>query len=647
MTSSDSLARTPTPLEGAPRRLLVYVVYDPRGDVEDYIPYALEHLRPHCSHVLVVVNGELTEEGRRKLTAVSDDLIVRENRGYDIWGYKTGLDHVGDGIGDFDEVLLLNDTWFGPIHSFGPVFEKMDARAVHFWGMTDHDRVSPNPFTGSGYLAYHLQSYWVAVRRDMFLSEEWRRYWAELPEMASYSDAVAKHEGVFTEYFSDHGFAHAVAFRMSTEPANQTVLYAEQLLDLGCPILKRRPFFQWPPFLDRLAVIGRWTLEAAARAGYPIDLIMRDLARNTEPRVLNADAQLLEVLPPTPGGYDDEHPLRIVVIAHIFYADLTEEMLDRADHLPGAYDLVITTADQDRADAIREVLAGREVRGAVQIRVVASNNGRDQGAFLIDCRDVLLEGGYDLVVKIHSKRTPQDAASIGRHFRRQQFGNLLGGPHEAARIVGLFQREAGLGIAFPPMIHIGQPSRGHGWWANRAGVEELCARLGIRVPLDEVSPLAPYGSMFFARPEALRLLTEHAWRADDFGGAEAYLDGGLAHVLERMPAYAAGELGYHVRTVATPDYLSLSYTTLEFNLDQMSVTMPGDTMDKIQLLRRAGTIGDARFRDFVMMWTRTHRPHDVARVDAMFERTSTLRRRLWNARHPRAWLAARRASRRH
>jgi rhamnosyltransferase len=161
----------------------------------------------------------------------------------------------------------------------------------------------------------------------------------------------------------------------------------------------------------------------------------------------------------------------------------------------------------------------------------------------------------------------------------------------------------------------------------------LCAQLGIRVPLDEVSPLAPFGSMFFARPEALRLLAEQEWTYDQFGGPEAYIDGSLAHVLERLPVYAAGELGYHSMTIATPGYLAKSYTAFDYNLDQMSVTMPEDTQHQITFLRSAGYIGWGRFRDFVDMWVRLHRPGAADKVERVFVRTERVRGLFWRARH--------------
>jgi lipopolysaccharide biosynthesis protein len=620
------------------RRLVVYVVFDRRGDVDDYVPVALAGLREHAARVLVVVNGKLTDQGRAALEPVADEILVRENEGFDIWAHKAALEHVGAGLAEFDEVLLTNDTWFGPVRPYGPVFERMGERAVHFWGMTDHAREEPNPFTGKGVLPYHLQSFWIAVRREMFLSEEWASYWRDLPAMPSYFDAVLKHEAMFTQHFTDRGYAVDVAYPSAgTGFANPSLLAAEELMDDGCPVLRRRPFAEWPPFLDRFSVIGRWTLEKAARYGYPVEKAMKHLARNVAPRDLNADAGLFDVLPDIGGSYDPERPFRIVVTAHIFYEEMTDEMLDLADTLPGAYDLVVTTPSADKAETIRGLVAQRSPRGQVDVRVV-DNDGRDQSAFLIGCRDILLGDRYDLVVKLHSKKTPQDGFNVGRHFKSQQFENLLASSGYTSNLLALFQREPGLGLVYPPMIHIGYPSMGRGWWSNKPGFEALAAELGIRVPLDDISPLAPYGSMYIARPEALRLLVEREWRYQEFGGAEAYRDGGLAHILERMPSYAAAELGYHTRTAATAEYTSISHTAFEFNFDELSATTPGFSYEQIRFIRRAGYVGHGRARDFLRMYLRLNHPGAEGRILGPFEPGGFVHRWVTRLRHPGAAL---------
>ena len=603
------------------RRLVVYVVYDRRGGVDEYVVHALAGLREHAARILVVVNGKLTPEGRERLEPVSDEVLVRENVGFDIWAHKDALDHVGAGVSEFDEVVLTNDTWFGPVRPYGPVFERMDALEIDFWGMTDHAAEPWHMFTGSAGVPHHLQSFWIAVRRSMFMSERWARYWRELPPMDGYRDAVIGHELVFTGAFRDAGFVDGVAFRSEQYgSSNASLLAPEALIQDGCPVLKRRVFFHSPPFLDRYAVIGRWALEAAATGGYPTELALANLARNVAPKVLNADAGLMEVIGPDHAPYDPSDPLRVVVVAHIFYDEMTPEILERTDTLPVPYDLVVTTPDSTRAERIRahiDAIPGK--RGEVSVRVVESNDGRDQSAFLIGCRDVLLSDRYDLVVKLHSKKTPQDGYNVGTHFREQQFLNLLHDPAHSSRVLGLFQREAGLGLAFPPMIHIGYPTLGRAWWANKPGFERLAEEMGIRVPLDDVSPLAPYGSMFFARPEALRLLVERPWRYSDFGGAEAYQDGGLAHILERMPASAAGELGFHSRTIVAPDYASISHTALDFKFDEMSATIPGYAHEKIDRLREVGFVGTGSGRDFLRMYMRANHMGTVHRLRRLMD----------------------------
>jgi len=605
---SSPVVSPPASLTRDSRRLIVYVVWDKRGDVEPYVAYALSALREHAARIVVVVNGRLSVDGRAALEPVSDDILVRENAGYDIWGHKAGLDHVGDDIAGFDEVVLTNDTWFGPVQPYRAVFDRLGAEAVHFWGMTDHAREEPNPFTGEGVLHYHLQSFWIAVRREMFLTETWRAYWRDLPEMPDYFDAVLKHEAVFTEHFASRGFVHAAAFPSSGYPTDHAALFnPDLLLADGCPLLKRRPFFHYPPFLDRHAVIGREILQIVEGYGYPMPLIWHNLARNVAPHTLNTDAAMLEILPDFEEGYDSSRPLRVAAVVNIVHPDMTEELLDRIAHLPGDVDVFVTTNEERRADAIRRVLGDRGLDD-VDLRVVPSKEGKHMSAFLIGCRDVLVEGRYDLIVKLHSKRSARKSYNASRYFTRHQLDNLLSSPGYAANIMGLFQREPGLGIVFPPTIHTGIATMGSGWGEYRKRAESLIRELRIEVPIDEGAPLAPLGGMWIARPEALARLTETVWEYEDFGPSGAFPKAPLGPAIERLVAHAAGELGYHARTVLNPEHAELSHTSLEFKLDQLSSTTPGYPVEQIQFLHRAGPTGSGGVFGLARMYLQLNHP---------------------------------------
>lgn len=596
------------------RRLVIYVVYDRRGTVEEFVRFALEGMRNDAAHILAVVNGSLDDAGRALLETVTDDILVRSNDGFDIWAHKEGLAHIGDRIAEFDEVLLTNDTWFGPVRPYAPVFEKMNAREMHFWGMTDHEWEPLNKFTNKGDLPYHLQSFWIAVRKEMFLSPEWQSYWRDLPEMPSYFDAVLKHETQFTKHFQDRGYSASVAFPSEDYPTEHPALFnADLLLADGCPLVKRRPFFHYPPFLDRHAVIGRRTAAEIAQYGYPIELMWSNLAKNVQPKTLNTDAGMLEVLDESPHGPTPSR--RIAVLAHCADPRTLDHLLARLEQLPLGFDLVITTLDADSADRIRTAIDDRTPPRAdsIDVRILPSKHGRDMSAFFIGCRDILESDDYDLVVKIHSRAPRKRGANIARYFRRYQLESLISSPGQFSNLLALFDREPGLGAVFPPMMHIGYALAGRGWSHYREPALEISKRLGIKVPFDGATPLAPMGGMWVGRPEALRLLLKDRLRYEDY--AVAKRDGAdLARVQERIVPLALGELGYHCRTVLNQEHAGIAYANLAYKVDQLSITPPGYPLEQIQWLHRAGWAGAGGIVAMTRMYVRLNHPGVAARL---------------------------------
>jgi lipopolysaccharide biosynthesis protein len=571
------------------RRVIFYLLFDPRGHVDSYIPYKLERLRPFAEEIIVVSNGELTPEGREALSGVADAVWERDNVGLDVGAYQWALDRFGaEHLAEFDELILMNYTWYGPIGSFEPVFDAMAGRDLDFWGMTEHGETTPNPITLEGTMPSHVQSHWIAVRHNMFTSSAWRDYWAEMPVITSYTDSILNHESRFTSHFVSKGFTYQVAFPLENYPGTLHAAFerAQQLLEDGCPVLKRRPFFHDPLYLDREGVIGRQLIGVAEKSGYSSAMILQNMAKNTQPKILNTNASLLEILPEQSVNYDHEHPLRLAATVHIFYEDMTDELLDNLGTLPGHYDLYVTTTDEVKAEFIRSRVAERADPSIdrSEVRVLPSNRGRDLSAFFIGCRDVATSDDYDLIIKVHSKKTVQQGAAVGTLFKHQQIDNLLGSPGYTSNIIGLFQRQPGLGVVFPPTVHIGFPTMGGAWFTNRGPTQELAKKLGIRVPIDDVSPLAPLGAMFIARPQALRLLFTEELDYSDYAPETHHGDGSLAHVQERIVPLAAGELGFYCRTVANAEYAAISHTFLEYKLDRMSETVQGYAIDEIREL---------------------------------------------------------------
>ena len=61
------------------KRYAVYVFYDKNGIVDEYNDVFLKGLKKVATHLLVICNGEMCEEGRKRLEAIADEVICRKN----------------------------------------------------------------------------------------------------------------------------------------------------------------------------------------------------------------------------------------------------------------------------------------------------------------------------------------------------------------------------------------------------------------------------------------------------------------------------------------------------------------------------------------------------------------------------------------
>ena len=77
------------------KRLGIFFFFEKNGYVDDFIPYYLRDLNKNLSELVVVCNGTLSEQGRAAFSEFTDHIIVRENKGLDVWAYKTALEAYG------------------------------------------------------------------------------------------------------------------------------------------------------------------------------------------------------------------------------------------------------------------------------------------------------------------------------------------------------------------------------------------------------------------------------------------------------------------------------------------------------------------------------------------------------------------------
>ena len=558
-------------LHDSARRLGIFFFYDAQGIVDDYISVLLAGMRPCVDELIVVVNGHLSTDGHDRLKEWADELIVRENVGLDVWAYKTALDSRGwENLLSFDEIVLFNSTIMGPVHPFTEMFAEMGRRDLDFWGITGFHEVpvADDPSAASAIPA-HIQSHFHVYRRSLVASSAFQKYWDTMPAISGYTASVSLHEKPFTQRFEKLGFSWDlyVDTRDLIGFTSHPIIFAPKHLieKKRCPIFKRRSFFHdYEDVLDQSVGNAALDLYEYLRdhTDFDTSLIWHNLLRTCELTDLVKNLQLTYVLP-TRSYAIEPKSRRLALIMHIHYMELLDQMLQYAASMPDDADLIITVGSEEKAQTVRAATA--TLANTVIVRTIV-NRGRDVSAFLVGACDLV--ANYDLVCFIHDKKVTQiDPGTVGEGFALKCFENVLASPEFVKNVLALFDREPQLGVLTPaPPNHADYfPISSYAWGPNLPSTKKLLKELGVSVPIHEAKGvMAPLGSTFWFRPQAVKALFEKGWSYEDFPEEPLAADGTISHAIERSYCYVAQSAGYFSAWLFSDRFARIELTNLAF-----------------------------------------------------------------------------------
>lgn len=478
-------------------RMAIYFFYDRAGRLDEYVEIALRSLRPFVSRLILVANGRIEGKDEARLRAVVDEVILRENEGFDVYAYRAGMESIGwEALGDVDELLLLNHTFFAPIGSWDSAFSAAEAHPeASFWGLTDAPEASPHPFAAKASMPRHIQSHFIAVRRPLLRDPEFRAYWEGMPPIRSYLDSIEHHESRFTAHFEALGHASFTvhpASRFTSD--NPSILEAGELLDAGCPILKRRVFFHDPDYLEFHHVDGAELIAKATARGYPEEVLLAGVARASSPRTLLLNAGLVESVKGAPSW--PAAPL--ILTAEIESGAALSSFVELLDVLPPPARAVLLCRGTLAGSVCESV--GKQI-AHLQILTMTGDDEGGAGSLL----ESPPSGPLSLMLRILAEE-PEGSRSLYLNC-----GNLddvhaksfLASPTLLRGALDLFRTHANLGLLLCGARELPVNGRRLVPSERFAVVKGAAASCGIMTPLDRGIPLLERDAPFIVRVEAI------------------------------------------------------------------------------------------------------------------------------------------------
>ena len=520
---------------GKEKRCSIVLFYDRNGIADAYFLKILEELRPETEKLIVVCNGWVQEESFARLEEYADEVILRVNEGFDVGAYREVLFYLGwKTLSAFEEVILMNYTFFVLEGSFHKMFTEMNDRDLDFWGITKHHRMPEDPYGhvfACGYMPEHLNSHFIAMRKSLFTSWAYRNFIFNLPNPSSRFESVIHYEAVFTKTFSDLGYVYDTY--TDTDFMEGTHYYPalfginRLLPNSNCPIIKRRVFYtDYIDYMDKTA--GEASVYAYDWLKKHTDKFDLHLMWDNILRLENLPdiAQTLH-LKYFPDSETTEHLFdknEVLVIIHGTKEDLSPFYTRYEKELPTEWQRLYIDGSMSQA-----------------LKRAAETAGRYQFVFFINLID------------------PKETApySNGVSLINREMENLCGSRALIGNLLEEFAQDDRLGMLVPPIpnhgIYFEKVRNGMG--GQEDAIKVIAEKLGLQVPVRKsaAQPVFSWGGSFWIRAELLMRIIEIYDTADI-----------EESVLLMLMPYFLQEMRYFTGTVIGTHYASLEAANLDY-----------------------------------------------------------------------------------
>lgn len=563
-------------------RLGVFAFGDTQGVVDDYVLYLLDDMKKLLSELVIVSYKNLTDEGYKKFEKYTTRVICVDEAECDeaAWG-KAIVEHISiENLAKYDEVVLFDDSFFGPIESFVPVFEKMERDNIDFWGISlceECEKVLRNQRKLCS--PRHIEHYFMVFKKRVLVSEEFSKGWNQVLSKENLEEMRKQYDRCFTENLVEAGyrwdtFIHLEELRTTKD---NMVSYDEympdyMLIEKKSPVLLKKIFAE--SYEERINYAGG---EALARSmqyieektSYDSNMIWDNLLRLYNVADLKQNLHLNYVLSNRCVKKKPEGKLSVAVVIHSYYVDLLDELYHYAKQVPEYVDLYITTGSVEKKQAIEEKFVRLNCKKFEVI--LTQNRGRDLAALLVASREIIKK--YDYVCFTHDKKTSGNAGpvTVGRSFFYTAIENVLSSKDYIDNIIATFESNPRLGVVSPPgplhSVYFG--SLGREWTVCREETKKILDEFGIEVDLSADKQPFVLGTSLWFRTDALKTLLEKEWCHEDFPEEPLGSDGTLSHGLERAFPYFAQGRGYYSAWVMTQEYASLEIANLRYLLSKV------------------------------------------------------------------------------
>lgn len=476
------------------KRIGIFCFFDPDGIVDRYVTFLLESFQVVADRIIIVCNSNLIDGEQDKLYRFSQEILIRDNIGFDGGAYQEILLNYlhRKELEEYDELILMNDTFFGPFCSFDIIFDKMSGIECDMWGLSRHEKFMLDGSVKSA----HIQSYFITIKRQVFLSGAFWDFWVNMELIEDFDAAVDNFEVSFSEKMLQAGFvleAYCKVDRFILGNKDEDYNYVQRhcgelVRDYGMPILKRKCLGTDYRCNDNPIVAMEYI---RAHTSYDVDMIWENLLRRYDMADIRNSMALQYIIDENFESDINDTKDKIGLVIFIYNRRELQNLTGYKRRIPPGIKVYYLGIGQAiTSDDISQY----GLDNNFEIRNLKKENV-EQITFL-RCKDIFQKHDYLCVLS--------GAQEDNRSFYFKQL--LINDSYASClknigRILSLFDENPRLGVLFPSFIRNNYQN-----WDKITYTEGrlFCEQNGIRVNFHEGKQILGSRTSFWCRTKALQ-----------------------------------------------------------------------------------------------------------------------------------------------
>ena len=176
----------------------IFSVYQPYK-FPDYLYVYFDQLIKNNFNIVLVSTAPIQESDLKKLKNICYEIIIHPNFGFDFGSYRLGILRLLKQEPVIEELLLTNDSVFGPLHDLSPLFKMMRKTKKQVFYLVENNQIT-----------HHGTSWFIFLKKECIQSKIFFEFWKNYKPFDAKRWAIIKGEMGFSKFLMNNFQFHVI-----------------------------------------------------------------------------------------------------------------------------------------------------------------------------------------------------------------------------------------------------------------------------------------------------------------------------------------------------------------------------------------------------------------------------------------------------